>query len=71
MAVKHCKMSECDFYITFEFNVIITFPLCIDIRERLLPHSVQLGNFSYAGNLASLQVGPQSGYKMYQEPTDT
>ena len=41
------------------------------IEIQMLPHSVQLGNFSSAGNLASLQVGPRSGYKMYQEPTDT
>ena len=27
---------------------------------HLLPHSVQLGNFSYDWNLAILQVGPQS-----------
>ena len=35
---------------------------------KILPHSVQLGNFSYAGNLAILQVGPRSGYKMYVGP---
>ena len=34
----------------------------------LLPHSVQLGNFSSAWNLANLQVRPQRGCKMYVGP---
>ena len=37
-------------------------------RGGVLVHSVQLGNFSLAWNLAHLQVGPQRGYKMYVGP---
>ena len=38
-----------------------------DLWLNLLPHSVQLGNFSSAWNLAILQVGPRSGMIMQQE----
>ena len=30
-------------------------------KLHILPHSVQLGNFSFAQNLAILQDGPRSG----------
>ena len=34
-------------------------------ENNILPHLVQLENFSFACILAILQVGPRSGYKMY------
>ena len=37
---------------------------------KLLPHSVQLVNFSFAWNLAVLQVGPRSGMILQGGPAD-
>ena len=42
-------------------------PPCKNVFH-ILPHSVQLGNFSPAWNLAILQVGPQSGMILHWGP---
>ena len=39
-----------------------------DLWLNLLLHSVQLGNFSFAWNLAILQVGPRSGMILHWGP---
>ena len=53
------------FFPKFKIVYII---LGIGEGSRKLPHSAQLENFSSAWNLAILQVGPRSGFIMYQKP---